>query len=566
MSSIIGPFWSKQAKLEGGLDPLGLDRASDRLTSELIPGVTVNVNMARYFSFFCWLFKTTKTEKEDALVDEIIRAEKVYALGAALAHNGDRCSNGIAGSELIGRQWDIKGQVNLNKIHWLTNNGVYLGLYKGPLFRLGLLQRGSDGKLGVTAIGEPLADAFATSVSFTQWARTGRGRSSVTRAEVEEFGRQACPCSLRQARSERAALGRLFFQTPSREGRMLSQSLGLILSLVDQCELFHFDRLEQSFRLAIYYRQIYNEKGHGVPFKVRSSLEDVLAGWRSFQAHDYFSFALESFFTAWLEAMLGQPGQRLTIEQFLNDIGSRGFFTTLNSHLGIRLSATSLQEVTLDRLLSALIRSGSSATLTAESSLAFDKTIRLEHRFSEEQLVDGIWDRFQAGGQLAERCAEALLLLLVLYARFYSEHVRAPQSPNWRRYEAAASQSKTDLGLPRIYWIFQQESLPRFSIYEFLTDLLSNLVVKQALDIRDERRRDLIWFSEAGLAGLSGLMPSIQLYQYHFPFESYRYYRNTSKLGNALALLQDIDYVTNKNGYWELTADGRNRLEREFES
>ncbi|HEX2976816.1 MAG TPA: hypothetical protein VHO68_12845, partial [Bacteroidales bacterium] len=86
----------------------------------------------------------------------------------------------------------------------------------------------------------------------------------------------------------------------------------------------------------------------------------------------------------------------------------------------------------------------------------------------------------------------------------------------------------------------------------------------QALVIREERRRDLIWFSETSFAGLGGIAPLTQTYQYHFSFDNYRFYRNSSKLNNALALLGDIDYVTNKNGFWELTNDGRRRLENQF--
>src|SRR5690349_16305708 len=108
MSQIIGPLWTKQAKLEGGLDPLGLDRVSDRLTAELMPGMSVNVNMARYFSLFAWLFETNKSEDQSQLLDEIIRAEKVYALSTYLAHDGISCATGVAGGDTAAKNWDVK--------------------------------------------------------------------------------------------------------------------------------------------------------------------------------------------------------------------------------------------------------------------------------------------------------------------------------------------------------------------------------------------------------------------------------------------------------------------------
>lgn len=562
MSTIIGPIWTKQAKLEGGLDPLGLDRASDRITSELLPGISVNVNLARYFSFFSWLFHTTQEKGKDNVLDEIVRAEKIYALSANLVHDGKRCANGIAGSELIGTQWDVKKQINLDRINWLSNGGVYLGLYKGPLFKLGLLDSDAKGKIIVTPIGQPLAQSFARSVENTVWAKSGRKKVVISRSELEEFGKKTCPCSLNQSPIERESLRNLFFETATPQGEKLSQSLTFILTLIDQCKSLGIDDLEQSFRLVIYYREIYGKKNHPIKFKVPSALEDIATQWRSFQAHDYFSFALESLLSIWLDCLQEEPSQKLTIEQFFIQIDSEQFVSTLNNLLGMKLSTNSLKNLNLEVISNALLKQSNTSEFTALGSQKFDNAIRLSHKLSEQRLTESIWKRYQESGQNAERLAESLVLLLVLYLRFYNQHLQLLAQPGWRRYKAVSSQSNLDLGLPRLYWIFPKEQFADYSVYKFLQKIMAHLVIKQALDIREERRRDLIWFSEAGLIGLSKLLPLTQAYQYHFSYDSYRYYRNASKLRNTMALLGDIDYIKYYNDRWELTKDGQNRLQK----
>lgn len=564
MSKIVGPLWTKQAKLEGGLDPLGLDRVSDRLTGELVPGMSVNVNMAHYFSFFAWLFDTTKAENNDDLLEEIVRAEKVYALGTYLRHAGESCVTGVAGGETAARLWDINKQINLDKFNLLSSGGVYLGLYKGPLFKMGVLETDKKGKVLVTKIGKPLSEAFNRAVAFTDWAKHGRSHAIVTRRELEQFGAQSCPCTLAKSSTELNALRNLFFETPTEGGRTFAQSFGLVLSLIDQCEKYEFSYPEQSFRQTIYYRKVYNNQKQVVNFKVLQSLDPIVTRWRSFQAHDYFAFALESLLDIWLKVMFVQSTQRLTLPQFTEQIDIKRFIATLNQHLGIRLSGKFLNEIKLNTLINALLKKANLTGFSAQNSVTFDKLISLDSSLSEDNLEYRIWEQREATDRHAERCAEAILLLLVLYVRFYYQHLSGTSQPGWNRYQAVSSQSENDLGLPRFYYMFPFDHLVQMSVSDFLMNVLNHNVVRRALLIGEEKRRDLIWFSEAGFSGLGGIAPLTQAYQYHFSFANYRYYRNTSKLNNVLTMLANINYASEENGFWQLTPDGQKRLRKQF--
>lgn len=565
MSRILGPLWSKQAKLEGGLDPLGLDRVSDRLTGELMPGISVNVNMARYFSFFAWFFNSTQAENKEELYDEVVRAEKVYALGTYATHQGNPCATGVAGGDTVVKFWNSNKPINLDKFNLLSSGSVYTNLYKGPLLKMGILETGPKGMVTVTPIGKPLAEAFNRAVSFTDWARHGRSHNTVTYKDIEQFGRQSCPCSLSKAPAELNALRQLFFETPTPTGKKLADSFGFILSIIAQSERYQLSNLEQSFRLAVYYRKVYTDKKRIVNFKVWDSLDHIATRWRSFQTHDYFSFALESLFVIWLEIMTTQHNQRITLMQFMEQIDNKKFLDTLKNALNSRFSVKSLRELKIEVLLTELLKYAGLSGLSEINTPAFDKAVQLENNLSEEKLEDRIWEHHQVGGHHAERSAESLLLLLVLYIRFYYQHLQGQNQPGWSRYEAVSSQSDTDLGLPRFYWMFPKEGLLQMSVYDFLVKVMTHNIVQQSLTIREERRRELIWFSEVGFTGLGELAPLHQTYQYHFSFDNYRFYRNTSKLNNVLTILNNLKYATNEDGFWKLTPDGQKRLKQQFE-
>jgi hypothetical protein len=205
------------------------------------------------------------------------------------------------------------------------------------------------------------------------------------------------------------------------------------------------------------------------------------------------------------------------------------------------------------------------ATINASTSQALDKAVRLDHYLSEENLVEAIWGLHGEGARASERVAYSVLLLLVLYARFYYYHLAGVSNEGWQRYMAAASQSQNDLGLPQMFWHFGPENLRMTSVNSFLMQIMDAYVVKRTLLIREERNREIVWFSEAGFEGLGALMPLKQVYQYHFPYENYTFYRNTSKFDNALSLLENVGYCEKKVGHWNVTAEGRDRLKKQCE-
>ncbi|MBY8987734.1 MAG: hypothetical protein KGD61_04720 [Candidatus Lokiarchaeota archaeon] len=52
---MFNPVWNKRIeKSDRALNPLGMNRVTDKLLSELLPGITTVTPRARYYSFYVW--------------------------------------------------------------------------------------------------------------------------------------------------------------------------------------------------------------------------------------------------------------------------------------------------------------------------------------------------------------------------------------------------------------------------------------------------------------------------------------------------------------------------------
>ena len=58
------PKWTKKGKLkDGGRDPLGLSVISERITSDIVPGLITMTRIARNYIFYCWAIKIALKKK-----------------------------------------------------------------------------------------------------------------------------------------------------------------------------------------------------------------------------------------------------------------------------------------------------------------------------------------------------------------------------------------------------------------------------------------------------------------------------------------------------------------------
>ncbi|WP_336951734.1 hypothetical protein [Sphingobium aromaticivastans] len=94
------PDWNKPGSFSAGRDPLGLQAASVRLYTDLVPGLTNVTNRLRYFSFYCWVVRQFELTQHS--LDEkrwrifVRRAEAVYALACQIGDSDT--ADGMAGA------------------------------------------------------------------------------------------------------------------------------------------------------------------------------------------------------------------------------------------------------------------------------------------------------------------------------------------------------------------------------------------------------------------------------------------------------------------------------------
>lgn len=167
------PDWNKPGSFSAGRDPLGLQAASVRLYTDLLPGLTNVTNRLRYFSFYCWVVRQFELTQHS--LDEkkwrifVRRAEAVYALACQIGDSDE--ANGMAGSAWAGKNIGIGKAFDFTP--WTDGPGEenqYLKAVRGnfgQFYVASMQQMGMllDSKIRVQAVspdhGLDLAEAFA---------------------------------------------------------------------------------------------------------------------------------------------------------------------------------------------------------------------------------------------------------------------------------------------------------------------------------------------------------------------------------------------------------------------
>jgi hypothetical protein len=565
MGSIKGPLWTEFVLQKGGQDPLAMGRrAANRMSLELFWGMTVNTQVARYYAFYPWVVEQSQAQDRSALLDDIIRAEKAYAIACLLAHDGERCVNGLVGADLVD-SFGIEGRdsYTLPAVKWFAREASGFGqLYQGPLFRLDLLES-ADGMIATTARGRRLAQAYKRNVAETEYVARYFDKDIVPKSVLTPYGHQACPCALVQSPNEELKLLReLFFESrDERRECQLSHSLCLVLDIIRSCTRIDRAFDEHCFRIAVFYREIADAESKTYHrYHPPEDLEEVRERWRLFQAENYFVFVLETFLSALLDAAENQSKQKISLNLLVKKLEDARPLSLLGDYLGVSFDARSLAGLTLRQAARTMLMRLPATEFNAESSHRFDNNTTAYRPWSEEQIAQRLAPLNKGRVKPSERIMGALALLLTLYVRFYHYHKRRPNAWDW--YLVRSSRDDLDLSLSK--WMYQNPDLLRRtrSVLDFLVSFLDVYVLRRQLKVAEDRRYDVAWFSEADLSVILARKPGRRLYRFNYPYESASPHRLSSKLSNALDILHTLGYCESdsESEAVRLTQRGLNRL------
>lgn len=238
------PQWTKRAVTEmGGRDPLGLSRATERLTEYLMMGITTQTSRARYYSFYCWaLWHIQLHEKPKRWAEfsaAFRRREAMLALSTLLSgKTGSLAGADEAGEQLARAKATREANTNF-KVLPSSELGGYQQYYAGSLYHLRLTCRD---EAQMDHIAEGIAEEIAKALDETLSRSSYVSKKGFLDARIpwrmledsaELLGLDAVHAPA--AGDERRVLTQLFFALESRDenDRNRRLSLGHVLAVLD---------------------------------------------------------------------------------------------------------------------------------------------------------------------------------------------------------------------------------------------------------------------------------------------------------------------------------------------
>lgn len=291
------PDWNKPGTFSAGRDPLGLQAASVRLYTDLLPGLTNVTNRLRYFSFYCWVVR--QFELNHHSLDEgkwrifIRRAEAVYALACQIGDNANAL--GMAGSLWAAKHVDIGAAFDFTE--WTdgpgqdnqylkASRGNFGQFYVASMQQMGMLIATRERVQAVTPDhGLELADAFGRACpNACKRMLAAIETGLVSRDDCMAISDEAHPAYL-DAGSEEARLLLRYLRgeradDPTAPARRAT--LWNVLNIVERTGIKDADGLR---------RELYVQDNIGTV--AEESLAGNLIGWRAYFVNELCHIALE---------------------------------------------------------------------------------------------------------------------------------------------------------------------------------------------------------------------------------------------------------------------------------
>jgi len=280
--------------------------------------------------------------------------------------------------------------------------------------------------------------------------------------------------------------------------------------------------------------------------------DDVLKKWKMFGAHDYFSYACESFLAAFLRTLDKYDQTGLTFQGFINLIKKSSSVKALEEILNKDFRSEDLDSI----MVGDLIASFGIEIFNAKTSEKFDNMCKLDSAINETQIVEMLDETFEEKFELGSSTMLAFVLLVLLFVRFYYLFKKADKYWLWLFKIQRERGRPTDLSLtkfvPALEKQLQQE---RFSVTDFLRWFIEEYVLNQA--------KEVYWEKSLATSG----KPHSWFYVEGDVFRKERDFDPTfrsSRFESAFTIVKDLGLCRFNGHFTELTLDGIEML-RKFE-
>jgi hypothetical protein len=343
-----------------------------------------------------------------------LRAREDAFILAYLAHG---CNTGSVGTEQGFPIW-AGGAPASYPLDWKSllsvDGGGYQLYCRGPLSELNIIKI-NDGGLHddlTKTIGLGLADAFAESVAGTAYVQRYLDATRLTKADIEGFAQHACLCQLHTHDLERRRLVDAFFRfdTPDVAAVKRLETLCLFLDIIAQSE--GKDLSELDIRAVLYFWSFPDQRA----YQPEGNLLRPAQRWRVFQLRQYFVFAIESFWSLFLNRI---STEALSGPEYLGWLLSELDLNPLADEFGLALPSTDPDSLTLQAFYEAIRHALPTGALDPGSAST-------NTNLNERAVIGPIWHS-DTGLNAQIRAGRALAALALMYWRCQPWQ----QGPGW---------------------------------------------------------------------------------------------------------------------------------------
>ncbi|MGO7482960.1 hypothetical protein ACCT28_17275 [Rhizobium ruizarguesonis] len=345
------PNWNKPGSFSAGRDPLGLQAASVRLYTELLPGLTNVTNRLRYFSFYCWVVRQFELRQHSSVENKwslfIRRAEATYVL--ASQYGDDQSAYGMAGSTWAGKHKDLHQKFDFTP--WTDQPGEddqYLKaifgnfgqFYIASMQQIGMLEESSLRVQVVAAgLGLDLANAFeAACPAACTKLLAAIDSGTIGPKACEAISNEAHPAYLADGSRELQLLIEYLCgdrdDDPTAPARRAT--LWNILNIVDRTGTIEVRELRRELYVQDHVGDI-----------IESGLGDNLLGWRAYFVNEFCHIALELLLNALtyrINAAGSDRPDQLALDLVSKVLGKNGDRTVSLLEFALHQSFGSLQD------------------------------------------------------------------------------------------------------------------------------------------------------------------------------------------------------------------------------
>ncbi len=537
------PKWTKKRKLkEGGRDPLGLSAISERMTSDLVPGIITMTRIARNYIFYCWSIKNALKTKVKTLKEYkqiLAKLEAAWVIGGLLDDiEIKREGKGAIGKQRALRRINMSSEeeIDINFSVFKMKGGGFYQYYKSSMVQLGLIINTKYFYV-LTPDGQLLSDIYESNIDNTLYFTKYLNKDKIPRTVLLEYGQKSHFIYLRNMKNEREKLKEILFKEDNNILEIPYSRKNTLLLILDVIRLFEINNLlltDEDFRNIVFYKKTKKIKN----YKPKSNnIVKILSFWRLFVFHDYLTVSLEHFLVCFIESTKNDSGT--SIQDFFYE--NNNILEIISNYCGFDLSTKNLYKIINNILYICDIKKD----FSRESSEIFDKKINIHSNLSEYTICMKI-SEFKSKKQYHEVLAFSSLLLLVILIRFRHYVDKFDDITIWMR-------DICDYDRLHLFSIYNEieSKLNDFSFLDFFKFILNKVIIYHNFIAEDKRSSyglDTFRFVRNGES-------------FHFK-QNLEYSQRNNKFRAIISILEDLRLAIITDTGCKLTIDGKKILER----